>query len=108
GSPCLARRARRYPVYGPLHPGVGGSTGVEALEDVLDLPLAYDELLTARDVGRARLSGHFFGGMIAAELAAVFPARAAGLALVSPLGLWRDDAPSQDVLILPPDELRPV
>ena len=107
-SPFLDRLARRYTVYAPLHPGVGGSTGVETLEDVLDLTLAYDELLTALDVGRARLSGHFFGGMIAAELAAVFPARAAGLALVSPLGLWRDDAPSQDVLILPPDELGPV
>jgi len=53
-SPFLDRLARRYTVYAPLHPGVGGSTGVEALEDVLDLTLAYDELLTALDVGRAR------------------------------------------------------
>ena len=39
--------------------------------------------------------------MVAAEIAAVFPARARALVLVSPLGLWRDDAPSADVLILP-------
>jgi pimeloyl-ACP methyl ester carboxylesterase len=46
--------------------------------------------------------------MVAAELASVFPTRARGLALVSPLGLWRDDAPSADVLILPPDDLMAV
>jgi pimeloyl-ACP methyl ester carboxylesterase len=51
------------------------------------------------------LTGHFFGAMVAAELAAFFPARARTLVLVSPLGLWRDDAPSADVLILPADEL---
>ena len=107
-SPFLERLARRYTVYAPLHPGVGGSTGVETLDDVLDLTLAYDELLTALGVARAHLCGHFFGGMVAAELAALFPERAARLALVSPLGLWRDDAPSQDILILPPDELGPV
>jgi len=107
-SPFLERLARRYTVYAPLHPGVGGSTGVETLDDVLDLTLAYEELLTALDVRRAHLVGHFFGGMIAAELAAVFPERAARLALISPLGLWRDDAPSQDILILPADELGPI
>ena len=107
-SPFLDRLARRYTVYAPLHPGVGGSTGVETLDDVLDLTLAYDELLTALDVGRVHLVGHFFGGMIAAELAAVFPDRAARLALISPLGLWRDDVPSQDILILPGDELGPI
>ncbi|MGH7326253.1 MAG: alpha/beta fold hydrolase, partial [Candidatus Rokuibacteriota bacterium] len=53
----------------------------------------------------AHLVGHFFGGMAAAELAALFPERARRLVLVSPLGLWRDDAPSEDLLILPADEL---
>ncbi len=43
--------------------------------------------------------------MVAAELAAVFPACTDGLALISPLGLWRDDAPVADVVILPREEL---
>ena len=33
------------------------------------------------------------------------PARASRLVLISPLGLWRDDAPSADVLILPAEDL---
>lgn len=104
-SPFLERLAARYTVHVPLHPGVGGSTGVETLEDVFDLTLAYEELLDALGIGAASLVGHFFGGMVAAELAAVFPARVARLVLVSPLGLWRDDAPSADLLILPQEDL---
>ena len=103
--PVLDHLGDRYAVVAPLHPGVSGSVGVETLDDVLDLVLAYEELLDALGIARAHLVGHFFGGMVAAELAALFPERVAQLVLVSPLGLWRDDAPSADVLILPPDEL---
>ena len=104
-SPFLDRLAARHTVLAPLHPGVEGSAGIETLENVLDLTLAYEELLDGLGVGSATLVGHFFGGMIAAELAAVFPERAGRLVLVSPLGLWRDDAPSADLLILPQDDL---
>ncbi|PYM36150.1 MAG: alpha/beta hydrolase [Candidatus Rokuibacteriota bacterium] len=104
-SPFLDRLAARYTVHAPLHPGVAGSAGLETLEDVFDLTLAYEELLDALGIGTVSLVGHFFGGMVAAELAAVFPERVGRLVLVSPLGLWRDDAPSEDLLILPREDL---
>jgi pimeloyl-ACP methyl ester carboxylesterase len=104
-SPLLDRLAARHRVYAPVHPGVGGSTGVEHLDDVVDLALVYDECLTALGLRRAHLAGHFFGAMVAAELAALLPERARRLVLISPLGLWRDDAPTADVLILPHAEL---
>ena len=104
-SPFLDRLAERFTVYAPFHPGVQGSSGVEALDDVFDLTLAYDELLAALALPAPHLVGHFFGAMVAAELAAVFPRRAGKLVLVSPLGLWNDQAPSADILILPLDEL---
>ncbi|MBI1962776.1 MAG: alpha/beta hydrolase [Candidatus Rokubacteria bacterium] len=104
-SPFLERLAERYAVHAPFHPGVQGSRGVERLDDLLDLVLAYDELLDRLGLDAAHLAGHFFGGMIAAELAATFPRRVAGLVLVSPLGLWRDDAPPADVAILPAEDL---
>ncbi len=107
-SPFLDLLARSFSVYAPSHPGVPGSTGIETLDDLLDLTLAYDELLGALGLERPHLVGHSFGGMAAAEIAAVFPGRARSLTLVSPLGLWRDDAPSADILILPADELAPV
>ncbi|HZO42863.1 MAG TPA: alpha/beta fold hydrolase, partial [Methylomirabilota bacterium] len=107
-SPFLDVLARSFSVYAPTHPGVAGSTGIETLDDLLDLALAYDELLGALGVERAHLVGHSFGGMMAAELAAVFPSRAQSVTLVSPLGFWRDDAQPADILILPADELAAV
>jgi pimeloyl-ACP methyl ester carboxylesterase len=104
-SPFLERLAERFTVYAPAHPGAPGSAGVETLDDVHDLVLAYDELLDALGVGPPHLVGHFFGGMVAAEIAAVFRRRAAKLVLISPLGLWLDAAPNADVLILPVEEL---
>jgi pimeloyl-ACP methyl ester carboxylesterase len=107
-SPFLDVLARSFTVYAPAHPGVAGSTGIETLDDLLDLTLAYDELLAALGVERAHLVGHAFGGMMAAELASVFPSRARSVTLVSPLGFWRDDAQPADILILPADELATV
>jgi pimeloyl-ACP methyl ester carboxylesterase len=107
-SPFLDALARSFSVYAPAHPGVAGSTGIETLDELLDLTLAYDELCGALGIGQAHLVGHSFGGMAAAEIAAVFPARARSLTLVSPLGLWRDDAQPADILILPADELAEV
>ena len=46
-SPFLDLLARSFSVYAPCHPGVPGSTGIETLDDLLDLTLAYDELLGA-------------------------------------------------------------
>ena len=104
-SPFLDRLAARFTVLAPFHPGVQGSSGVERLDDVLDLVLAYDELFDRLGIASAHLVGHFFGGMVAAELAATLRPRASALVLVSPLGLWRDDAPPADVVILPADDL---
>ena len=103
--PLLERLAERFTVHAPFHPGVQGSDGVEAIDDVVDLALAYDELLGAVGVDALFLMGHFFGGMAAAELAAICPGRARRLCLISPLGLWIDGKAVADVVILPPADL---
>jgi pimeloyl-ACP methyl ester carboxylesterase len=41
--------------------------------------------------------------MVAAEIAAAYPARVNKLVLIDPLGLWRDDAPVEDHLLVPPE-----
>src|SRR5262245_55198503 len=103
--PLLDRLAERFTVHAPFHPGVQGSEGVEQLDDVVDLGLAYDELLDALGIGQAILSGHFFGAMVAAEVAALCPARATHVVLISPLGLWLDEKPVADVITLPLPDL---
>ena len=101
----LARLAERFTVHAPFHPGVQGSEGVDHLDDVVDLGLAYDDLLAALGIESAYLVGHFFGAMAAAELASLCPGRARKIALLSPLGLWLDDKPVADVLALPAADL---
>jgi pimeloyl-ACP methyl ester carboxylesterase len=103
--PFLERLAERFAVHAPFHPGVQGSEGVERLDDVVDLALAYEELLGALGIAAAHLVGHAFGGMVAAEVAALCPLRATGLALIAPLGLWTDDKPLADLVTLPPRDL---
>lgn len=106
--PLLHRLAERFTVHAPSHPGVRGSEGVDALDDVVDLALVYDELLEAMGLGSAVLVGHFFGAMVAAEVAALCPARARRLCLISPLGLWLTGKPVADVVILPQRDLHPL
>lgn len=106
--PLLDRLAERFTVHAPSHPGVRGSEGFETLDDVVDLALAYDELLDAMGLGSAALAGHFFGAMVAAEVAALCPARARRLCLISPLGLWITGKPVADVIILPQRDLHPL
>lgn len=103
--PLLERLAERHTVHAPFHPGARGSEGVEQLDDVVDLGLAYDELLQALALPSALVMGHFFGAMVAAELAALCPGRVRKLCLVSPLGLWLDGKPVADVIILPVTQL---
>jgi pimeloyl-ACP methyl ester carboxylesterase len=104
-DPWLDSLSGRYRVIAPEHPGSGGSQGVEHLEDLLDLVLYYAELLDALDLPSVALVGHSFGGMVAAEIAAINPERIRKLVLIAPIGLWLDDHPVPDISAIPPDQL---
>lgn len=100
-DPVIAALAERYTVLAPVAPGFNDIDELDDIRDVHDLALHYDDILDALGLDRVRLVGHSFGGMIAAELAAHVPKRVERLALLSPLGLWRDDAPVEDLFARP-------
>lgn len=104
-DPWLDALSHRYRVMAPEHVGSGVSQGVEHLEDVLDLVLYYAELFDALDLASVSLIGHSFGGMVAAEIAAINPERVRKLVLIDPIGLWRDDRPVPDISAIPPSKL---
>ena len=92
-DPFLDALARTHTVYAPYLPGTvpGDPDAHKAIEDVWDLTLCYDEILTACGVeGPVAAVGHSFGGMMAAELAATLPARVSKLVMLCPIGLWTD------------------
>jgi len=107
-GPFLDDLARSFTIYAPEHPG----TAPEAPDDVYhldglwDLVLCYDELMEALGLSSADFVGHSFGGMVACEVAAACRGRARRLALIDPIGFWRDTDRIVNWMILPPGELR--
>ena len=101
------RLAARHTVYVPAHPGFTGTTGAESLGPTMfDLALHYEELIRGLGVEPPlTVVGHSYGAMIAAEVAAIWPNLVDRLALISPLGIWLDDAPQPDLFGLTPRAL---
>jgi len=106
-DPLLDSLAKSYRVYAPLHPGTDGKhpDAVRALRTLSDLVICYDEMFEALGLEHAVVAGHGFGAMVAAEIAATYPKFADRLVLISPFGLWRDDAPVGNFMMLDPPAL---
>ena len=103
--PFIARLARNYTVHAPKHPGTsrGDPNAVHALDGWLDLVVYHGELFGALGLTAPRMVGHSFGALVAAEFAAAAPASVAVLVLIDPVGLWRDDLPVRNWMILSDD-----
>ena len=95
--------ATKRRVYAPSHVGSKEPDELKHLDGMYDLVLYYDELFAKLGLKQIDLVGHSFGGMVAAEFAAAFPERVRKLVLIDPLGLWRDDAPVEDYLLVYPE-----
>jgi pimeloyl-ACP methyl ester carboxylesterase len=104
----VAHLANGNTVFAPKHPGTtrGDPDGVHALDGWLDLVVYYGELFDKLALAAPALVGHSFGGLVAAEFAAAAPKSTGGLVLIDPVGLWRDDLPVKNWMILSDDARR--
>ena len=100
----LDRLAERYTVHVVEHPGTteGDPDAIHEVDDLWDLVLFHDDALEALGLSRVPVVGHSFGGMMAAELAAMRPDRVSRLVLLCPIGLWRDDCPVTNWMTVTP------
>ena len=105
-NPVLDQLGQRFRVIAPLHPGFGGSTGGEFIDDPLDIIVYYNDFLDAMGLDKVDVVGHELGGMFAAEIAAVTPHRVNRLVLAAPYGLWVDEQPPPDRFATPYRQLR--
>jgi pimeloyl-ACP methyl ester carboxylesterase len=105
----VARLAEANTVYAPRHPGTtrGDPDAVHALDGWLDLVVYYGELIDRLELDAPAFVGHSFGGLVAAEIAAATPQSVGRLALIDPVGLWRDDLPVKNWMLLSDRERRP-
>jgi pimeloyl-ACP methyl ester carboxylesterase len=105
----IARLADASTVYAPRHPGTtpGDPDAVHHLDSWLDLAVYYGELLDRLELDAPAFVGHSFGALVAAELAAAAPKSVDRLVLIDPVGLWRDDLPVKNWMVLSDSERRP-
>lgn len=103
-----ARLAENFCVYAPKFPGTssGDHEAVHALDNWLDLVVYHSELFDKLELTAPALVGHSFGGLVAAELAAAAPNSVGRLILINPVGLWRDDLPVTNWMLLSADVRR--
>ncbi|TWH10877.1 pimeloyl-ACP methyl ester carboxylesterase [Rhodococcus rhodochrous J45] len=106
-DPFLSHLASRYTVYAPEFPGTsdGNPYAIHTIDTLSDMVLAYEELIRALGLDRPVVVGQSFGGMLAAELAAAFPALPEKLILLDPIGLWSEAAPTANWIATPPEQL---
>ena len=99
--------AQTHTIYAPEHPGTspGDPDAIKPLDDLWDLVLYYYELFDGLGLESPAVVGHSFGGMVASEIAATDPSRVSRLVLLNPIGLWRDDAPVKNWMVMSPDDL---
>src|SRR5215813_9062392 len=104
----LADLADGHTVYAPKFPGTthGNPDAIHALDNWFDLAVYYGELFDKLELSAPALVGHSFGGLVAAEFAAAAPKSVARLVLIDPVGLWRDDLPVKNWMLLPESERR--
>ena len=101
-GPFLDALAQSFTVYAPEHPGTtpGAPDVVQQIDNLWDLTLCYDEMLDQLGLADVALVGHSFGAMMACETAALRPSRVRRLALIDPIGFWRDDAPVTNWMLM--------
>ena len=77
----LAELAKDFTVYAPAHPGFETSTGIEHIDDMLDMVVYYNDLLDALHLESVHVIGHSMGGMLAARFAMLYPDKITKLVL---------------------------
>src|SRR5262245_33936177 len=107
-SPIHERLAAHRAVLLPAHPGFSDSTGLDEVDGIFDLVLHYVDLMDVLGLASVDVVGTSFGGWIAAEVAALYPARVKRLVLVDAVGLWIDGTPIRELFGTTPPELAPL
>jgi pimeloyl-ACP methyl ester carboxylesterase len=108
--PFIERLAAAFMVHAPRFPGTttGAPNAVHELIGWHDLVVYHDELLEKLGLEASAIAGHSFGALLAAEIAAAAPKSASRLVLIDPVGLWRDDLPVKNWMIVSDKARRPM
>ena len=98
----IERLASHYTVHAPRFPGTtpGDPNSVHELVGWYDLTVYCGELFERLGVTAPMVAGHSFGALLGAEIAVASPRSVSRLVLIDPVGLWRDDLPVTNWMVL--------
>jgi pimeloyl-ACP methyl ester carboxylesterase len=99
----LHRLGQTHTVFAPLHPGTNSNDpeAIHRLDTLYDLVVYYGELLDHLRIGPVAVIGHSVGAMLACEIGVVGSPAVSRLVLIDPVGLWRDDLPVRNWMLVP-------
>ena len=104
-TPFLDRLADERRVIVPSLPGTPGAPAFRHLDSHLDWMIAVQELADQAGLTGADLVGVSVGGALAADVAAIWPARVRHLVLIAPFGLFDEAEPVADLWAQKPGQL---
>jgi pimeloyl-ACP methyl ester carboxylesterase len=104
--PFHAALAEHFTVYAPAAPGFALSSGLEDIDNMIDLAWHTIDLLAKLKLDRVPLVGFSLGAWLAAQIAILRPALVSKLVLVNAAGLRLADAPMGELFIDDFDKLR--
>jgi pimeloyl-ACP methyl ester carboxylesterase len=102
-NPLLDELARSFTVIAPVIAGT--EAALATIDGLHDLLVHLLDVMDALHLDAVPVVGESFGGMVAAELAAIARERVSALVLLAPIGLWDDDRPVPDLYAAPPEVL---
>jgi pimeloyl-ACP methyl ester carboxylesterase len=105
----VERLAAGNTVYAPRFPGTtrGDPNAVHTLVGWHDLAVYHGELFDKLELSAFAVAGHSFGALLAAEIAAAARKSVGRLVLIDPVGLWRDDMPVKNWMVIGEKARRP-
>lgn len=104
--PFHAALAKEFKVYAPAAPGFALSTGLDEIDDMIDLAWHTIDLLDGLKLDRVPLVGFSLGAWLATQVAILRPQLVSKLVLVNAAGLRLPEAPMAELFIDDLDDLR--
>jgi pimeloyl-ACP methyl ester carboxylesterase len=104
--PFHAALAERFQVVAPAAPGFSLSSGLDEIDNMVDLAWHTIDLLAKLKLNHVPVVGFSIGGWLAAQMAILRPALISKLVLVNAAGLRLADAPMGELFIDDLDDLR--
>jgi pimeloyl-ACP methyl ester carboxylesterase len=104
--PFHAGLAERFTVYVPAAPGFALSTGLDQIDNMVDLAWHTIDLLAECKLTRVPIVGFSLGAWLAAQIAILRPSLVSKLVLVNAAGLRLPEAPMAELFIDDLDDLR--